>query len=100
MIAAGADVNGHTVEGVTPLMAAVNSNPDAIPLLLAQGADLNASDQAGIGALHAAAAMGKADVVRLLVESGADKEQMTANGLTALRVAEAAGHPEIVEFLQ
>jgi ankyrin repeat protein len=81
-------------------MAAVNSNPGAIPLLLAQGADIDATDQGGIGALHAAAAMGKVDVVRLLVESGADKERVTANGLTALSVAEAAGHPEIVEFLR
>jgi len=57
LINSGANVNGHTTEGVTPLMAAVNSNPDAISLLLAQGADINATDQGGIGALHAAAAM-------------------------------------------
>jgi ankyrin repeat protein len=66
---------------------------------LAQGADINAADQGGIGALHAAAAMGKAEIVRLLIESGADKQQITVSGLTASRVAEAAGHAEIVEYL-
>src|SRR6202034_4186259 len=89
-----------TSQGVTALMAAVNSHPEAIPLLLAQGVELNAADQSGLTALHAAAAMGRTEVVRLLVESGADPQQLTASGLTPLRIAEAGGHAEIADFLQ
>jgi ankyrin repeat protein len=81
-------------------MAAVNSHPEAIPLLLAHGAQINAADQSGLSALHAAAAMGRTAVVRLLVESGADPQQLTANGLTALSIAEAGGHAEIADFLR
>jgi ankyrin repeat protein len=78
----------------------VNSNPAAVPLLLEHGAGINAADENGIGALHAAAAMGRTDVVRLLAASGAAVEQLTASGLTPLRMAEAAGHSEIVDFLK
>jgi len=81
-------------------MAAVNSHPEAIPVLLSQGADVNAADQSGLTALHAAAAMGRTEAVRLLVESGADVAQLTASGLTALSIAEAGGHAEIADFLR
>jgi len=81
-------------------MAAVNSNPEAVDILLSRGAYLNAADQNGITALHAAAAMGKTGTVRRLVEAGADTQLLTANGLTALAVAEAAGHAEIANFLR
>jgi ankyrin repeat protein len=81
-------------------MAAVNSHPEAIPMLLAHGADINAADQSGLSALHAAAAMGLTDVVQLLVQSGADREQLTSSGLTALDIAEAGGHTQIADFLR
>ena len=81
-------------------MAAVNSHPESVPLLLAQGADINAADQSGLTALHAAAAMGRTEVVRTLIESGADSTQLTASGLTALAIAEAGGHAEIGDFLR
>jgi len=93
-------VNARTSQGVTALMAAVNSHPEAIPLLLEHGAGINAADQSGLSALHAAAAMGRTEVVRLLVESGADPRQLTANGLTAFSIAEAGGHAEIADFLR
>ena len=99
-IRSGGDINARTSQGVTPLMAAVNSHPEAIPLLLAQGAGINAADQSGLTALHAAAAMGRTEVVRTLVESGADAAQLTASGLTALSIAEAGGHAEIADFLR
>jgi hypothetical protein len=48
LLKAGADVKGHNVIGLTPLMfAAVNQNPEVISTLLKAGADAKAKDRDG-----------------------------------------------------
>jgi cytochrome c len=67
----GADAN--EIDGlVTPLyVAAINSNPEAVKLLIKHGADVNLPTKFGMP-LHAAAQRGCLACVKLLVEAGAD----------------------------
>lgn len=65
---------------------------------LANGVDVNQTDEEGYSALQAAAENGYLDVVKLLVEKGADS---TYKGeYTALQLAEMAEHSEIVDYLK
>ena len=57
---------------------------EAATLLLDRGADVNAANEAGQTALHAAAAIGANGVVRFLVERGARLDAKTRQGRTAL----------------
>ena len=96
----GADPNIATRGGVTPLMALVGGlgrkygadlrvSPEeeknalqAIALLLDRGADLNAANDAGQTALHAAAMVGANGVVRFLVDRGARLDAKNGQGRT------------------
>jgi ankyrin repeat protein len=97
----GADPNLATRGHVTPLMALVGGlgrkygadlqvSPEeeknamqAISLLLDRGADLNATNDAGQTALHAAAMVGANGVVRFLVDRGARLDAKNSQGRTA-----------------
>jgi len=96
----GADPNLATRGHVTPLMALVGGlgrkygadlqvSPEeeknalqAISLLLDRGADLNAANDAGQTALHAAAMVGANGVVRFLVDRGAKLDAKNSQGRT------------------
>ena len=52
--------------------------------LLAKGADVNAANQAGDTALHAAAAKGLNTVVQVLADKGAELNAKNKRGLTPL----------------
>ena len=96
----GADPNLATRGNVTPLMALVGGlgrkygadlqvSPEeeknamqAISLLLDRGADLNAANDAGQTALHAAAMVGANGVVRFLVDRGARLDVKNGQGRT------------------
>jgi ankyrin repeat protein len=93
-------VNAATDTGVTALMAAVNSNPGAVPVLLAHGADVSATDVQGADALLAAALQGDANVIAALLKHGAEPFQARAGGLTPVAAAEAAGHADIARILR
>jgi Ankyrin repeat len=72
LIDAGADVNAHGPDGVTPLMSAV-AHPCNIPPLLNAGADVNARDKWGRDALRLAREVKQPVAVRLLEEAAGNK---------------------------
>lgn len=92
------DVNLHGKRGTTPLMdAAAFGSLDAMKLLLAAGADVNAANAFGATALMWCA--GDLDKVRLLVGKGADVNAKSKQGSTALLIATADGASEVVRLL-
>jgi ankyrin repeat protein len=92
------------MDGVTPLMAAAGhgyrgadtrgrfmneqQGLQEVQLLLAAGADINARDNQGRGAVYGATNRAWHDMIRLLAENGADLHAQDENDLTALDVAE------------
>lgn len=74
LLAAGADVNDASPDGVTALMLALTKRHEAVALyLLERGADPDPAD-AGYTALHLAAATGQHAAARALLASGADPD--------------------------
>ena len=95
LIAAGADVNGATPGGETPLMmAARTGDPETLKALLAHGAVVDAREGwRGQTALMWAAVENNAEAIRLLLEAGADvKAKSTAGRFTAFLFAVRGGH--------
>jgi len=74
LLKAGADVNAALPGGETPLMTAARSGkPEALKLLLAHGANVNAGETSrGQTALMWAASSGNVAAIRTLVEAGAN----------------------------
>jgi ankyrin repeat protein len=101
LIDRGADVNAHArgFNGVAPInSAAATSGSDeatsteCVRILLAAGADANATQGGGSTALHAAAQSGCAEMAKLLVEHGGDPNAETGDGRTPRGMA-----PELFE---
>lgn len=106
LLAHGANVELPTATGITPLMAAAGNGSinldtrgrykseqqadEAIHLLLAAGAQVNARDRNGQTALHGAASWGWNAVVRTLADSHVDLRIKDAQGRTAEDVARGA----------
>jgi len=108
LTAGGADTRLSMNSGETPLMAAagMGASPQtdrrglsildggkiepepvvaaAVSAALEQGAEVNAANQNGDTALHAAALLGYDGVIRQLVKAGAKPDLKNARGLTAL----------------
>ena len=107
LLAAGAKADLPNVTGITPLMAAAGNgsskidtrgrykSPDqaieAIGLLLAAGADINARDAQGQTAVFGAAIFGWNDVIRMLVSRGAKVDVLDARGKSAVDAALGTG---------
>jgi ankyrin repeat protein len=77
-------VNARDKDGSTPLHCACwKGHPEAVAILLAAGADVNARNQNehwGTTPLHAAAHANQPDIARLLIEHGADVNAQDLNG--------------------
>jgi ankyrin repeat protein len=73
LLLAGAQVNVSDCHGKTPLQAALHQKGGtlAAQVLIAHGADVNATDQRGLRAIHIAAAQSNDELVKLLLEHGA-----------------------------
>lgn len=127
LLAHGALVDLPTERGITPLMAAAGNGSasldtrgrykteaqavEAVELLMAAGADVNARDRNGQTALHGAASWGWNEMVRTLVASGIDLQARDASGRTAAdiargsattsgRMAGGRAHPETEALLR
>ncbi len=102
LIAAGVDVN-RARAGLTPLLAAVRDSyhgrPDAVLMLLANGADPRASDGNGQTALHAAARSADPAIAALLLDAGALLDLPDAQGATPLGIAAGLGNLDLMRFL-
>lgn len=103
LLARHANANARARSGGTALMAAsaVHGNLPAVKLLLDAGADVKARDQAGRGAVWAAAEAGDAGIVTELLARGGDpnEQDQVRLGQTALMNAAANQAPEAVRVL-
>jgi ankyrin repeat protein len=100
LLEGGADPNA-SVAGETALMTAARTGTtDALKLLLARGAEVNAKEpQQRQTALMWAAAENHASAVQLLVQHGADLEARSATGYTPLLYAVRTGSFDAVKAL-
>ena len=85
-------VNTHGFAGDTPLhvMAHINDVQGA-QILLAAGANPDASGEMGETPLHAAISQGSLDVIRVLLAAGASTSIRSEFGKTPAKMAAAAG---------
>jgi ankyrin repeat protein len=92
LLKAGADVNGVSGNGETPLVASLWwSSSDAAPVLLAAGANPRVRGRDGETALIMAARHGPADALRLLLKLGLDAEQRSTQDALPTALILAAG---------
>jgi uncharacterized protein len=102
LIAAGADVNAYSPDGLTALaLASFFGRTQVVELLLAAGADPNlvSKNVAGICAIHGAAAGRHSEIVKMLISGGADVDKLQADGQSALSIAMRNGEEDIVKIL-
>jgi hypothetical protein len=98
LIDAGAPVNQS---GWTPLIyAAARDRVDIAKLLIAKGANVNASADNGTTALMMAAREGYLQMLLLLLEHGADAKYVSPSGHSALGLAVSRGNKEIESMLR
>ena len=96
----GADVEGLSLAGTTPLMDAVQLRElDLVKMLIEHDARVNATDHNGFTALHRAAEMGLTEIVEYLLSKQADPS-IVAKGYTALDLAEYRKERDIVARLK
>ena len=102
LIARGVDLNlAHA--GLTPLLAATRDSwhgrPEAVMMLLANGADPRAADRDGNTPLHHAARSSDPAVAALLRDAAAEVDARNAEGLTPLGIACGCGNWRLARFL-
>jgi len=73
---------------------------DAIRLLVAAGANVNARDSSDETPLHSAASVGDMEAVKALVELGADIRALCRDNQPPLHGATAPGNKRVAEYLQ
>ena len=84
----------------TELIKAIwEQNVSRSKLLIANGADVNETDESDSRPLFVASAKGCLEIVKLLLDHGAEINTKDRIGLTALVFASAEGHIDIVKFL-
>ena len=100
-LTAGADVKAVLENGMTALhVAAIFGHIEIVELLIANGADVNATDNKfGATSLYGAAGAGQKDIAELLISNGAIVNAKIPRGDTALHAAIMFGHKEVIELL-
>lgn len=91
----------HNSLHVQPLhSAAAGRHHEVCRVLLAAGADVNATQQDSYTPLHAAAQHGDDELVELFLSAGADPAARLDDGKTPADTAEAAGHLDIARRIR
>ena len=100
-LTAGADVKAVLENGMTALhVAAIFGHIEIVELLIANGTDVNATDNKfGATSLYGAAGAGQKDIAELLISNGAIVNAKIPRGDTALHAAIMFGHKEVIELL-
>jgi ankyrin repeat protein len=80
--------------------AAAGRHIEVCRLLLAAGADVTATQHAGVTPLHAAAQHGDDEMVELFLSAGADPAARDEGGATPADLADAAGHVDVARRLR
>lgn len=105
MLQGGADINSRNDEGATALMLAAGAGHyDMVEMLIAAGAEVDATDLRGWTALMKALFnyeqnKGFPDIVSSLIDAGADIEHKVAYGTRPLMIAAGYGEARVVEVL-
>ena len=81
------------------MSAAQSGDLETIKLLLKNGVEINAKDNAGYTALTWAAVEGQTNVVKLLLDKGADFNAKDTKGFTTLMIASEQGQTIVVKLL-
>lgn len=93
-------VSGNELR-VQPLHSAASGrHHEVCRLLIAAGADVNATQRHDFTPLHAAAQHGDSELVELFLSAGADPSMLTIDGQTPADTAEAAGHLDVAKRLR
>jgi ankyrin repeat protein/beta-lactamase regulating signal transducer with metallopeptidase domain len=119
MLTNRAEVNAKDNDSRTPLLSALHFErptlsygyseivekthkymQDMVEILLANKADVNAKDNKGVTALHAAAAEGLKAVAEWLLAKGAEVNTKDDKGETPLHRAVASGNKDVIELLR
>ena len=103
LIDSGAAVDTYTANDFAnqPLhAAAAGRHIEVCRVLLAAGADVNATQHGGYTPLHEAAQHGDVEMVELFLSAGADPTIAVTDGGTPADLAEAAGHPDVAGRLR
>jgi ankyrin repeat protein len=98
LISAGASVDVYTQNAFAnqPLhAAAAGRHLEVCRVLLAAGADVNATQHAGYTPLHEAAQNGDVELAELFLSAGADPSVRNEAGQTPAETAEAEGHHDL-----
>ena len=87
--------------GATPLLiAALGGHKDIAELLLANKAEVNATNNYRMTPLHVSALKGYKDIAALLLANNAEVNAKDSDGDTALKLAASGGFTELVELLR
>ena len=100
LLANGANVTEQGELGTPLHVAAVQGNRRIADILVAKGADIEASREgSSTRPLHQAASFGNLDVVALLIEKGAKVDVRNELGSTPLHEAVQGRHSDVVKVL-
>ncbi len=80
-------------------IAAMFNQPETLAILIAHGADVNASDGSGVTPLMFAARDGYSEMIKKMLALGADTSLTDIEGHTALAMARLANQSEAMELL-
>ena len=103
LLEVGAEVNAYSTNDLRVQAlhsAAAGRHIEVCRVLIAAGADVNATQRHGFTPLHAAAQHGDVEMVELFLSAGADPSAATDDGATPADIADGEGHVDVAHRLR